>query len=215
MLIKNAPKHPLAQLAYQLLTMSKQRRTHCESYETKNIITMTKLKLILGFAITAFIAGQSVQAIQYISGSVGFDGTWSGDGADINSHNNVTLIGAQVEGNGTGSFAGLTDGTAANFSVIDLNATSGPVWTAGIFSFEAVDYTVTRIQNAILAITGEGYASVPGAQNSYGMFTLSLGQSGQSMTFQSTADVPDSGTTTALLGLGLIGLAGAARRFKK
>jgi hypothetical protein len=197
--------------------MREQRRTHCESYEIKNIITMTKLKLILGFAITAFIAGQSVQAvpIQYISGSVGFDGTWSGDGADINSHNNVTLIGAQVQGNGTGTFASLTDGTAANFSVIDLNATSGSIWTAGNFSFVAVNYTVTRIQNAILAITGAGYASAAGHQNSYGMFTLSLGQSGQSMTFQSTADVPDSGTTTALLGLGLIGLAGAARRFKK
>lgn len=178
---------------------------------------MTKLKLILGFAFVSLIIAQAAQAVK-INGDIGialkggssvsFDGTTVSFSAGTNGVVNLA----------SGDYAGLL-GADATYSDITYNPFSaGQVWEIALtpttnfvltsldIVFESADY---------LILSGRGIASMLGFEDTVGMFSFSADQSSSSLNFSSTTSVPDSGASVALLGLGLIGLAGAARRFKR
>jgi len=181
---------------------------------------MTKLKLILTIAIASLVLGQSAQAVKIV-GDIGFAGQWAGTGGlDVDSYTGITVSSAHTEGAGTGDYSSVPHNTTVTFSSIDLNANSvDPLWSFSYnlvnYSFEATSYIVQRAFNSIISVVGVGIARIDGFEDTYGEFSFTANQNNTAMTFSSGASVPDSGATAALLGLGLVGLATAARRFKR
>ncbi len=186
---------------------------------------MKKLKLILGFALATLVAGQAAQAV-FISGEVFFTGGATLDATpasatSISFANPIDLL----EVISTGSYAGLTVPTTATFKDFTFGSvgTTGALsvdklwtFTDGVtFSFEVTTLTGNSFSNGQRTLTGHGIARIGGFDDTDGTWFLSTSGTGTSIAFSSSADVPDSGATAALLGLGLLGLAGAARRFKK
>ncbi len=87
---------------------------------------------------------------------------------------------------------------------------------ANTFSFDLLSLSVTRQTAYCLRLEGTGTMNLTGFAPTPGIFIYTgQGMSG-SYSFSATdgaAPVPDNGSTLVLLGLGLVGLAGAARRW--
>lgn len=188
---------------------------------------MKKLKLILGLALAAMVTGQAHAVLSDISGSIAFTGEFATDSdSDFTSATAFTSITAVTGGPtsaGTGDYSVLPTFTPLTFNTFSFSDTGvAPLWSiinAGTtYSFDATTVNVTTQTINALIISGSGIGSISGVINrndTAGSWIVTADKSGASFQFSSTAVVPDSGATAALLGLGLIGLAGAARRFKK
>ena len=181
---------------------------------------MKKLKLILGLALGALVMGQA-QAVQ-IGGEVVFSGAATldaspGAATSISFNNPITVALS------TGDYAGLAPGSATftDFTFGSVGTTGAlavsPLWSiTGGWSFDITSVTNNSLSNnGQRIVEGKGLAYGTGYQATPGTWALSTSGSTSSVVFSANTKVPDSGATAALLGLGLIGLAGAARRFKK
>ncbi len=160
-----------------------------------------------------------------LNGDIGFagSGTFNESGATdatTLSFNSVTTNVA------TGDYSGISAGTSATFKTLNMGApgTVGTITTitefwsidSGAFTFDLERITKNEVDGASRLIEGYGTAKTTGAPTAYGgFFSLSTNLSGTSISFSAATEVPDSGTTTALLGLSMLGLAGAARRLRK
>jgi hypothetical protein len=172
-----------------------------------------------------------------ITGSIGLTGipTFSIPNDPADSTSVAFGSGAVLTGSGTfasipflttATFSGVADaGTFANLPSGSLTETGSDLWsvTSGgdIYSFTATSIFGTSPQSNNWEFTGSGYFAVtdlalnPIAGPSLGTFSLNFSQSGTSLTFQTTAAVPDSGSSALLVGLGIVGLGVyAARRGK-
>ncbi|MDQ8181067.1 VPDSG-CTERM sorting domain-containing protein [Pelagicoccus sp. SDUM812005] len=186
---------------------------------------MKKL-LLATIAIAAIPAAFAVK----IDGSIAFDGSTSLDAPVPSATSFDSFSNAKVsQGTQTGDYLG-TGLTPVTFMPLDFTTpTFGELWK---FSIGSVDYsfvvnsiaTVSRtaLTGSLyqLAVSGTGTAMISGYEDTMGQFSLTttgnasqtdLGFAGFSFT---TATVPDSSSTAALLGLGLIGLISIQRRFK-
>jgi hypothetical protein len=176
---------------------------------------MNKIKLILGLALATLLMGQAhavlingAIAINLKTGStVSFDPT----SVSFSLGPNGTVNGA------TGDYVGYigNDATYSDFQYAPL--ISGEVWSIDLTP--TTSFTLTSVVGGIdgfgnLSLSGSGIAKMFGKDDTGGIWSFSADQTGI-FNFSSTTSVPDSGATAALLGLGLLGLAGAARRFKK
>lgn len=201
---------------------------------------MTKLKLILGFVITAFIAGQAAEAIM-VNGSIEFAGNnellnnTGPDTGNMDVDADAVDFGLAIVSAASGSFsaipAGIIGGTPATFTDFSFGelGTVGPLsvtplWmvTYGDFdySFALTAITSNALGSGQRTLAGVGEVSiVSNNQAVKSPYEVSIGswefsQSGD-LTFTAASNVPDSGASAVLLGLGLLGLAGTARRFKR
>lgn len=180
------------------------------------------MKFIKTIAIlaVAFATTQVASAIS-VHGSIGFSASsWSGtdNDADSSDYELFDVSGAFTIGAATGTYSGVPNFTAVNFNQIDLDATSGAIWDFGIYTFTATSYTVTRNENSNpggVSISGVGIATATGYDDGFGTFQITANNDGASFTLSSSAQVPDSGASALLLGLGLAGLGAAMCRFKR
>jgi hypothetical protein len=122
-------------------------------------------------------------------------------------------------------FGGL-NGAVANWVptfVIDPSTPYASLWTVTsgpiTASFDLTGISIITQNNTFLNIEGSGLLKLTGKTATPGSFTFTVTQSGGVFGFGSTSTaqprpVPEGGAAVALLGLGLIGLAGARRHFK-
>jgi len=183
------------------------------------------LKLIATIAIGA-IAASSANAAA-IQGDINIDGSGTLNGTGVNDATSLTSITATVGAGSTGDYAGIASGTAVTFK--DLNwSTVGytgalviaDFWSVGAagsnYNFDLATITTNQVIAGTLVIQGTGTAQATGySDNPGGIFSLSSSSAGTSISFTTTTSVPDSGHTAALLGLGMLGLAGLAKRLRK
>lgn len=155
-----------------------------------------------------------------IAGTATFNTSHLGNATEVTSFTNVT-----VQGGSTGSFASIPVGTSVMMpSYIFIPSTGTPaLWSVGGFTFDLQTSTVEVRNNTSLTISGTGTIFGPGGFDPTpgvwaftsqapggiggGTFSFSAGTTG--------AAVPDSGMTVALLGAGLVGIAGFRAKFAK
>jgi len=146
-------------------------------------------------------------------------------GGSATSITNFTGVLTQ-QNTSTGDYASVTDGTSVTvqdlvFSYVGWTGIKiiANFWTfadAGVtYSFDMASITSSAWNGSALTITGTGTANSSAFASYAGTFQLSTSGNGTNISFSSVTSVPDSGTTTALLGLSMLGLAGAARRLRK
>ncbi len=196
-------------------------------------IKMKISKTILAVLATGLISGgllsQQAQAAQ-ITGDISFGGTAIFDthslatATQVNSFQALTgeLNSARVgsgPGDATGDFSGLNSQLASfpPHYVFSPSSTQDPLWSIGGFTFHLTSSTVVLQTQNFLNILGTGFitSSNPGFDRTGGTWSFassnSSGRNHASFTFQANSGavptVPDSGSTVALLGAGLIGLA--------
>jgi len=191
----------------------------------KNLNALKLIATIATIAIGAFAASSANAAM--IQGDINIDGTGTLNGTGINDATQLTSITAALGNGSTGDYAGIASGTAVTFK--DLNWTTAgytgalaidDFWsfTSGgvTYTFDLATITTNQVLAGTLVIQGTGTAQATGyTDNPGGIFSLSSSSSGTSISFSSTTSVPDSGHTAALLGLGMLGLAGLAKRLRK
>lgn len=190
---------------------------------------MKKMKLILGLALATFVLGQGAKAIQ-ITGEIGIVPGFGNQATIDIVANTVAFAGpAQVQFN-NGDYAGIGPAAVsyADFTYAPL-AVVNPLWSISALdsadgrsaSFAVTSMTIEFETSSKLVLSGSGVASLTGFDDTPGSWSFSADKSAGSTLFawssttSATASVPDSGATAALLGLGLIALTGAARRFRK
>ena len=183
---------------------------------------MTNKTLILALA-TAFGLCGSLQAGE-ISGSINFDGVATTDTGMLGNASSLTITGTSVYPQELGSYASVLPGTPAAFSPFSLTAAGvTPLWTfnsGGLtYSFDATSIHVVKQTNNFLDVEGDGNANITGFTTTPGTWSitdtivggLSVFTFGEATVVGGASTgpktVPDSGTTTLLLGLGLGALA--------
>ena len=187
---------------------------------------LNALKLIATIAIGAIAASSANGAP--INGDININGSGTLNGTGVNDATQLTSITAALGNGSTGDYAGIASGTAVTFK--DLNWTTAgytgalaidDFWsfTSGgvTYTFDLATITTNQVLGGTLVIQGTGIAQsdIAGLDDQVGYFTLSSSSSGTSISFTSSTSVPDSGHTAALLGLGMLGLAGLAKRLRK
>jgi hypothetical protein len=183
-----------------------------------------KLNKLIKIAVpAAFLAFACSASATYISGSIGFTGTYQTmpTAFDLGTADALHISGVSVTPNSQfGDYAAVPNGySPINYSNVTFDPiTVGPLWS---FNYLGVNYTFTMdtmtlvVQNNfVVALQGNGTATIDGFQPTNGRWTLTANQNSQTLTFSSGADVPDGGTSIALLGASLLGLAGLRRKFR-
>lgn len=198
------------------------------------------MKLFKTLALSALllIAGsQAAMALSYINGRIDIGGdpgttlTWNG-GIDVAFSGGA---GNSVVNLVTGDFDTVLD-NGDDATYYSFNAVPTMVWSATNGS-DSASFSATNITSvnaavavpgvlAILTIQGSGIASLDGFLDTGADWVLtaqaSLIGAGAKFRFEdlvytissTTVATPDSGSTVALLGLGLLGVAAVARRRK-
>lgn len=186
----------------------------------------------LGIALLALSFGTGIgtstaEAVP-ITGGIGFAGgieavaDWSTVTA-INITGNQALVLCNIVTPCDGAFAVLNDLDAEiavynDFAFAPLGGGTTPLWSVDGFSFNLT--AITTIERAVngIVLGGSGTLFGPaGFDPTPAMWSFSADETEVEFRFSSTtaaiSTVPDGGTTAMLLGLGLLGLAAARRKF--
>ncbi len=194
-----------------------------------------KLKIIsrAGTAFVALFALNSAAQAAYINGTINFAGVATLDASPPTatkflsfSGESVLLTTGSYIGAGPGAaFTPFTFGAPGTVGVmgtggpgVGLPAPVSPLWTAtGGWSFTLTGITLNTQTGSQRDLEGSGMAYGPlGFSPTPGFWTLSTSGTASTLTFSSfSSSVPDAGTTVGLLGLALVGLHGARRKFAK
>jgi len=175
----------------------------------KKLATLAAVSALAHTASAAFISGNIGIGLKDGS-SVNFDGTTVSFSAGPNGTVNIA----------NGDYAGL-GGSDATYHDFDYNPfVASDVWEITLTpttKFALTSVSILFESASFLTLSGSGVASITGMDDTTGSWSFSADKSGGagSFNFSSTTSVPDSGATLALLGLGLVGIAAASRRFKK
>lgn len=176
------------------------------------------------------LAGQAALAVK-INGQISFTGgldadtsTLAQDG-DPQTTTQIAILGAAIQPFGllTGDYAGVDTSSAVTFaSPIDVlvGTNIGTLWsftdaTSGL-TYSLDSAVVTSVdQSSGLFMSGTGYANIsgPGTDFEATLGTWQLSSQSQ-LSFSAGTAVPDSGTTLAMLGLGLLIVGSTAGRLK-
>ena len=163
-----------------------------------------------------------------LNGDINFEGAGTFNGTGPTDATQITFGTVTTKSGSTNDYSTVAAGTAVTFKTFTFGA-AGTVGANAIddlwsftsggesYTFDLIRLTVNSVGGAVRVIEGWGTAqsSKAGIDDQSAFFSLSTSGSETSITFSSVTEVPDSGTTTALLGLSLLGLAGAARRLRK
>lgn len=192
-------------------------------------------KLIIVTFLIASVAVHSAQAM-LINGEIFFSSTSSNTftpGGSTPATATGISFGTAAVDMGLGDYFGLA-GTPATFK----DFTFGPVGTTGVnsvvslwtlsvpgpitYSFELTHITVNALAGSQRNLEGTGIAKIDDGLGTYddteAQWSMNFSGSSTIVSFSSATrvPVPDSGATTlVLLGIGLLGLLGATRQFKK
>ncbi len=180
----------------------------------------------LASVLGAFLLSSGVQAA-FIEGSIDIGALGSNVLIDKTA-NTVNFVdtsaffpGNALVVNSTGDLTPLLGSFAlySDFTYSPLSGTN-PLWLtlagAPVASFNLTGITSIDEAGVGLVLTGYGIMSLTGFDPTPGNWSFSADTVSGVFTFSSqTAAVPDGGTSVALLGLSLLGLAGARRKFAK
>jgi len=174
----------------------------------------------------AFLDGPTAQA-NLITGSIGFGAS----GVTIDSVNLSTATTFSVANPFTttesGAYSAVPLETSVTFNGFTFNppaASVNPLWTfdigSTVYSFDAT--SVSSSYNSILRqwdIGGAGIAMITGFTDTPGEWNVNLSQTGASFVFDASegslpVSVPDGGSTVAMLGGSLLGLAAYSRKLR-
>ncbi len=190
-------------------------------------ITKTLLAAIAAAALTL----GSAQAVQ-ITGDIDFAGQAF---FNTNSLATATQVVDFRSSGGAGNSADVTDATgdfATTISTGDVasfpnlyqfnpSAPANPLWTVGGFTFDLTSSTVVLQNSRFLVIEGVGILSGNGFDATVGTWAFTSQQSDGSNrdsfsfsanTTAAPGQVPDGGSTVALLGAALLGVAALRRK---
>jgi hypothetical protein len=184
-------------------------------------------KLLAALVVSSLVSVVSVSAAP-IAGDIFFKNTSAiANNAGPENATQLTSITATTNKSlSTGDYAAIADNTTVTFKDLDWSSLAGSgnignlsitnFWSiGGSYTFSLTKITSNSFADETRIIRGEGAVTGPGLDPHTGTFQLSTSGTGTNISFSSTTAVPDSGTTTALLGLSMLGLAGAARRLRK
>lgn len=173
--------------------------------------------------------GSTAEAVP-ITGGIGFAGgiesvaDWSTVTA-IDISGNQALVLCNIVTPCGGSFAVLNDLDAEiavynDFAFAPLGGSVTPLWSVDGFSFNLL--AITSIERAVngIVLGGTGTLFGPaGFDPTPAVWSFSADETDVEFRFSSTAQavsqVPDGGTTSMLLSLGMLGLAAARRRLRR
>jgi len=191
---------------------------------------------LLGASLLVALALGSAANAAFITGGISFTGAYTPQNAsgvavsDLNLAKKIAF-GATTVGSGSGTFAAIPGGTSVSmFSPLVFSPPTLPgsnLWSvtnAGIvYSFlltSMINGGVTGTYPAVqgLSLSGTGTLSATGFQATPGTWIGTFNSGGGTFTWSSStasSPVPDGGTTMSLLGLSLLGLYTARRKFSK
>jgi hypothetical protein len=181
--------------------------------------------LVLAVAGMMTFSAQAVKITGHISFSTA-NGTWTGDGGDVNTIETIVSFGATHVNSASGDFGGIANGTMVTMGEpLKFTAPTiinNPLWAVGGFEFDLLTITaINRNDNPggldSLGLAGRGTIRDTSAvlEDTTGFWVWSGDMNGvQTFTFSSTtiAAVPDGGGTLILLGSVILGLFGVARK---
>jgi hypothetical protein len=191
-------------------------------------------KILFGIAIASALTANLAKA-NLIYGDIAFTGgtvTYPGTQKMSNATGFKAIVGATVQGTSTGSYSAVTAGTAVTFKPFSFTAASvTPLWTFNFggltYSFDATSVTLVSQSKEFITLDGNGWADITkigGASDGYtataGTWSFVVTAQGKSSaTWAAATDipqVPDTGATALLIGLGLsgVGLMAVAQRRK-
>jgi VPDSG-CTERM motif len=179
-----------------------------------------KNKLITMAAAVATLVGFSASATP-ITGSIGFGGTYTQNGGiqgDLSTATSMSINTVNIQ-NVTGSFVGATSPSFATPILVNPGTGLTQLWQVLVgaltYTFNVTSESQTFTSGTQLNLAGNGVISDNLGDSANGVWQLGFGVSGDSFTWQSTsaANVPDGGTTVALLGGALAGLGLLKRKF--
>ena len=184
-------------------------------------------KLLAALVVTSLASLAAVKGA-YINGDIHFkngSATLDVAGGKATTISNFTDVQTNQTVS-TGDYASVTNNTDVTIKDLDFDSvgwTGAKViedfWTftdsGDEYSFDLATITSSTWDGTALVISGTGTANADSFDPYAGTFQLSTSGGGTNISFSSVTSVPDSGTTTALLGLSMLGLAGAARRLRK
>ena len=192
--------------------------------------------ILLTVALTSLISVMA-HAVP-INGSIGFNGSGTGVGTGSPAgstggtltFNNPMTVDIRI-----GDYAGVPMGTTSNFLPISwtgngagavLTSVNSPEWTftsgGTTYTFNLLALSNASIGGGSVSLSGTGTASITGAINRDLTFaSFSVQGTGNNFTFQivqtsttgSGQAVPEGGSAICLLGLGLMALVGARKKF--
>lgn len=171
----------------------------------------------LAVATIAIVAAQATFAAM-INGDITFNGGATLDTGNVGSATAVTSFDAEVE-SVAGDFSAMVNAGDSVSIVAPWSFNSGAIysfWSVGGFTFDLISSGIDFQNNAAVVVSGKGWVSGNGYEATKGTWNFSTqNPSAQNVfSFSASSEVPDSSSTSVLLGLGLVGLA-AVRRFKK
>ncbi len=112
----------------------------------------------------------------------------------------------------------FTFGSYKNFTYSPLSVIN-PIWTFGAATFDLTQVTYIDDAGPGLVLLGTGLMKAAGYDDTLGSWSFSADSAtGTNFSWSSTAaatNVPDGGTSMSLLGLSLLGVAGAAKKLRK
>jgi hypothetical protein len=193
--------------------------------QTTKIMKKLLLSLTLGMAAVG-IATPKAQAVE-ISGVIQFAGkavlngpVGTATGVTSWSSSAPGLVAGKanvVDASGDFAVAGLA-GTLATFNAPWLfNSGLNPLWTAGTFVFNLTSSAITAQNSSTVSASGSGIVTAPGFDPTAGTWNFSTqpGSINGAFSFSASSEVPEGGSAVAMLGMGLLGLAGVRKKLAK
>ncbi len=192
---------------------------------------MKRIKTLLAVAAaTAFTLGSAFAA--QITGDIDFAGQAFFDTNSLATATQVTNFRSSDGTNNSadvtqanGDFSAIATGTKASFPnayTFNPSSPTSPLWTVGGFTFNLTSSTVVLQNSQFLIIKGKGFLTGNGFDATPGIWAFTSQQSDgseqDSFSFsantaaQPGGQVPDGGSTVALLGAALVGVAAIRRK---
>jgi hypothetical protein len=209
---------------------------YSKKQHNNNMKNFTKIVAAALIGSSACLSVSAIPLIGSVSMSTTPGSSWTGDGGTVNTIASILNFGVSQVDSTTGSFVALVPLSSVVIwgqpFAFGAPAGSNPLWTtppgpgAVTFDLAAAGFAVNRIDRAFpqpdtLTLSGVGTVTAPGFDPTPGGWEWSGTMSGSStFSFRSTTivapppppPVPDGGSTLALLGVALGGIALLGRR---
>jgi VPDSG-CTERM motif len=180
-------------------------------------LTKTILAVLAAGLVSSAFSTHEAQAAK-INGTIDFAGAVMFDSSHLDNVTQV-MVWRDVFGNAgfsnvaarTGDFSGIPLGTQATMATpwIFTPSTNTPgLWEVGGFTFNLMSATVVDQTATFLNITGTGFITGNGFENTFARWAFTVQNAGGNHDFfsfsaNSATGVPDGGAAVALLGMGL------------